>query len=381
MDGSSTGLLRYKPAGQDEFDLEKFFREGLSQALRGKTRLNVMLAGRVGVGKSTLVNAIFGQPIAPTGVGCSITQNIQRYVQPNLPISVYDTPGIELGVDAELIAKTYLTEIKRQMGDDDTRVHFCLYCVRTRDERFETVESDIVEALAKDVLVALVLTQCPTPDDARANKFARYLTSLELPVLDGQCFMTLAEEDNVAGVKLSPFGLPDLVSSIYHQLPDAERHTLASCQRVSLELKIAEARRSVNFNMGTAALIAASPIPLVDSIPLSALQINMLGQITTIMGFRVDPKAVATAFATVLGVASVARTTASFFKIFPGTGATINTTIASTTTKVLGEVFINACTNVLMRQMAGEHIHQDDIVSELLKELPGLLSGGLRHSA
>ncbi|MGH3475982.1 MAG: GTPase, partial [Nocardioidaceae bacterium] len=127
MDGSSTGLLRFRPEGQDEFDLEKFFREGLSQALRGKTRLNVMLAGRVGVGKSTLVNAIFGQPIAPTGVGCSITQNIQRYTKPNLPISVYDTPGIELGVDPELIAKTYLTEIRRQMGDDDTRVHFCLY--------------------------------------------------------------------------------------------------------------------------------------------------------------------------------------------------------------------------------------------------------------
>ncbi|MGH3872946.1 MAG: GTPase family protein [Pseudonocardiaceae bacterium] len=381
MNGSSTGLLRYNVEGQGEFDLEKFFREGLSQALRGKTRLNIMLAGRVGVGKSTLVNAIFGEPIAPTGVGRSITQSIQRYTRPSLPISVYDTPGIELGVPSELIARNYLTEIERQMGDDDTRVHFCLYCVRTRDERFETIESDIVRALAKDVLVALVLTQCPTPDDTRANNFARYLTSLDLPVLDGQCFPTLAEADNVAGVKLPPFGLPDLVSSIYHQLPEAERHTLASCQRVSLDLKIAEARRSVNFTTGTAALIAASPIPLVDAIPLSALQISMLGQISTIMGFKVDPKAVATAFATVLGVSSAARTTASFFKIFPGTGTTINTTIASTTTKILGEIFINACTNVLMRQMAGERIHQDNIVGELVKELPFLLSGSLGRSA
>ena len=381
LNGSATGLLRQQPEDQDQFNLEKFFREGLSQALRGKNRLNVMLAGRVGVGKSTLVNAIFGEPIAPTGVGSSITQSIQRYVRPNLPISVYDTPGIELGVDADLIAKNYLAEIKKQMGEDDTRVHFCLYCVRTRDERFETVESDIVRALAKDVLVALVLTQCPTPDDHRALKFAQYLTSLGLPILDGQCFMTLAEEDRVAGVKLAPHGLPDLVRSIYHQLPDAERHTLASCQRVSLELKIAEARRSVNVNVGKAALIAATPIPLADSIPLSALQISMLGQISTIMGFRVDPKAIATAFAAVLGVASVARTAASFFKLFPGSGTTINTTIASSTTKILGEVFINACTNVLMRQAAGEYIHQDDIVSEFLKEFPLLLNGSLHHSA
>jgi uncharacterized protein (DUF697 family)/GTP-binding protein EngB required for normal cell division len=380
MGGSSTGLLCYKPEGQEEFNLETFFREGIAQALRGKARLNVMLAGRVGVGKSTLVNAIFGEPIAPTGVGSSVTQTIQRYVRPNLPISVYDTPGIELGIEPEQLAKMYLTEIRAQMGDDATRIHFCLYCVRTRDERFEAVESEIVRALAKDVLVALVLTQCPSSDDARANNFARYLRSLDLPVLDGQCFMTLAEEDNVAGVKLPPFGLPDLVSSIYHQLPDAERHTLASCQRVSLELKIAEAKRLVNFNTGTAAVIAATPIPLVDAIPLSALQISMLGQIATIMGFKVDPRAVATAFATVLGVASAARTAASFFKIFPGTGTTINTTIASTTTKILGEVFITACTNVLMRQMAGAQINQEDIVGELLRELPLLLNRALRQS-
>jgi uncharacterized protein (DUF697 family)/GTPase SAR1 family protein len=378
MVGASDSLLRYKPESYDEFNLEKFFREGLSQALRGKARLNIMLAGRVGVGKSTLVNAIFGEPIAPTGVGASVTRNIERYVRPNMPISVYDTPGIELGVEAELIAKKYLAEIKRQMSDEDTRIHFCLYCVRTRDERFEEVEAEVVRALSRDVLVALVLTQCPSLDDVRANKFAQYVTSLGLPVLDGKCFMTLAEEDNLAGIKLLPFGLSDLVSSIYHQLPEAERHTLASYQRVSLELKIAEARRSVNFSTGTAALIAATPIPLVDSIPLGALQVNMLGQIAAIMGFKADPKAVAAAFATVLGVASVARTTASFFKIFPGIGTTINTTIASTTTKLLGEVFITACSNALTRQMAGERIRQDDIIVELIKELPPMLTEAMQ---
>src|SRR5262249_41861299 len=135
MDEASTGILRYKREGLDEFNLEKFFREGISQALGSTARLNVMLAGRVGVGKSTLVNAIFGESIAATGVGPSITQKIERYVRPNFPISVYDTPGIELGVEAEVVAKKYLSEIRKQMEDDDTRIHFCLYCVRARDER------------------------------------------------------------------------------------------------------------------------------------------------------------------------------------------------------------------------------------------------------
>jgi len=130
----------------------------------------------------------------------------------------------KLGVHRRLVREALDGAVPKECipaVDDDARVHFCLYCVRTRDERFEAVEADIVRALAKDVLVALVLTQCPTSDDSRANRFAQYLTSLELPVLDGKCFMTLAEEDNVAGVTLPPFGLPDLVSAIYHQLPDA----------------------------------------------------------------------------------------------------------------------------------------------------------------
>lgn len=381
MDGSSIDPFRGKAEDQDQFNLEAFFREGISQALGNKAQLNIMLAGRVGVGKSTLVNAVFGEEIAETGVGPSITQNIHRYSRPDMPISVYDTPGIELGVEADLIAKTYLTEIKAQMGDEDTRIHFCLYCVRARDERFETVEADIIRALAKDVLVVLVLTQCPTAEDSRATKFAKYLDSLNLPVLDDRTFMTLAEEDNVAGVKLAPFGLDELVSSIYHQLPEAERHTLASYQRVSLELKVAEARRHVNFSMGTAALIAATPIPLIDSIPLSALQIGMLGQISTIMGFKANPRAVATAFAAVLGVASAAKTTASFFKIFPGIGRTINATIASTTTKGLGEAFITACVKVRQRQLGGETIHEEDLVGELIKELPSLVKGLIAKTA
>lgn len=375
MDASSLNPFQGKSEGQDQFNIEAFFRDGLSQALGNKAQLNIMLAGRVGVGKSTLVNAIFGAQIAETGVGPSITQTVHQYKHPEMPISVYDTPGIELGVEADVIAKTYLTEIKAQMGEDDTRIHFCLYCVRARDERFETVEAEIIKALAKDVLITLVLTQCPTAEDPRATKFAQYLNSLGLPVLDDKCFMTLAEEDNVAGVRLAPFGLAELVSSIYHQLPEAERHTLASYQRVSLELKVAEARRHVNFSTGTAALIAATPIPLIDSIPLSALQISMLGHISAIMGFKANPRSVATAFATVLGVASAARTTAGFFKIFPGIGRTVNATIASTTTKALGEAFITACAKVRQRQMAGEVIQEEDLVGELLKELPSLVKG------
>lgn len=362
-----------RPDGHKEFDLESFFRERLSAAMEAETPLNIMLVGRAGVGKSTLVNAIFDEQIAPTGIGAAVTKQVHRYVHDDVPVAVYDTPGIEHGADARQVASYYLSEIKKQLTDEDTRIDFALYCVKSSDRRFEpSFEGEIVKALAKEVLVVLVLTQCPTPGDPRSLKFADHLISLELPILDGRPFLTLAEEDAVAGMVLAPFGLAELVSAIYPRLPEAKRHTLASYQRVSLELNLAEAKRVVRSTAGQAALIAATPIPLLDAIPISGLQIYMLGKITSTMGFKIDPKAIATALAAVLGIATGARTVASFFKIFPGVGSVINAGIASSMTMALGEAYIAGCEEMIKRQMGGEVIAQEDTLREIIKELPVL---------
>eukprot|EP00833_Pecoramyces_ruminatium_P015490 jgi/Orpsp1_1/1189522/evm.model.d7180000072590.1 len=47
------------------------FRKDLGQ-------INILIAGRTGVGKSTLINAIFNQNLAVTGVGRPITQDIKE---------------------------------------------------------------------------------------------------------------------------------------------------------------------------------------------------------------------------------------------------------------------------------------------------------------
>ena len=36
-------------------------------------RVNLAVFGKTGVGKSTLVNAIFGEPVAVTGIGAPVT--------------------------------------------------------------------------------------------------------------------------------------------------------------------------------------------------------------------------------------------------------------------------------------------------------------------
>lgn len=42
--------------------------------------MNVLLMGATGVGKSSLINALFGKEIAKAGVGKPITQHLEKFI-------------------------------------------------------------------------------------------------------------------------------------------------------------------------------------------------------------------------------------------------------------------------------------------------------------
>ncbi|WP_139544134.1 GTPase [Helicobacter pylori] len=60
-----------------------------------KPKMNVLLMGATGVGKSSLINALFGEEIAKTGVGKPITQHIEKYIDEQKGLVFWDTQGIE----------------------------------------------------------------------------------------------------------------------------------------------------------------------------------------------------------------------------------------------------------------------------------------------
>lgn len=47
--------------------------------------------GKTGSGKSSLVNAIFGEQFAKTGVGVPVTKHLEKYAPQDKPVVVYDT--------------------------------------------------------------------------------------------------------------------------------------------------------------------------------------------------------------------------------------------------------------------------------------------------
>ncbi|EJC49413.1 hypothetical protein HPHPP26_1426 [Helicobacter pylori Hp P-26] len=57
--------------------------------------MNILLMGYTGSGKSSLINALFGKEIAKAGVGKPITQHLEKYIDEQKGLILWDTKGIE----------------------------------------------------------------------------------------------------------------------------------------------------------------------------------------------------------------------------------------------------------------------------------------------
>ena len=57
---------------------------------------NLMVIGKTGAGKSTLVNSVFRDNLADTGIGTPVTKHLQRITKNGIPLVIYDNKGIEL---------------------------------------------------------------------------------------------------------------------------------------------------------------------------------------------------------------------------------------------------------------------------------------------
>ncbi|WQX77552.1 50S ribosome-binding GTPase [Helicobacter pylori] len=60
-----------------------------------KPKMNVLLMGGTGVGKSSLINTLFGKEIAKAGVGKPITQHLEKYIDEQKGLILWDTKGTE----------------------------------------------------------------------------------------------------------------------------------------------------------------------------------------------------------------------------------------------------------------------------------------------
>ncbi|NET42879.1 GTPase [Okeania sp. SIO2B3] len=105
-----------------------------------KSKCNLLITGRTGVGKSTLINAIFKDKFAKTGVGEPVTQDIKPYEIPANNFRIYDIPGLEIK-DIKKFKQKVFQKIKEQRKRKlEEHIHCIWYCINEGTGRLEAEE-------------------------------------------------------------------------------------------------------------------------------------------------------------------------------------------------------------------------------------------------
>ena len=328
---------------------------------------NILISGQTGVGKSTLINAVFRVPLAEEGTGKPVTKNVQRYDVAGVPVTIYDTPGIELGHAKKDVIRDYMKTIAdSRKGGPDKLVHVAWYCIDAGQTRVQDYDVEIVDALAAEVPVLLVLTQCI--DDERAIALERTIAAEKLPI-EGTPIRTLARERRVAGHSIPPRGLEELVDRTNDILPEAVRRAFANAQGVVIRLKANQARAVVGASSVAAAGIGAVPIPVPDAAVLMPVQLGMLASINAIFGMDMGSDRAVNLIRGLVGQGGVTvvgrQIAANLLKVIPGVSV-INAAVAAALTAALGEAYIQLCSEMLRRQAAGQEMRESDMLPFLL---------------
>jgi uncharacterized protein (DUF697 family)/GTP-binding protein EngB required for normal cell division len=334
--------------------VEGLFESRLAEAFASLGCFNLAVFGKTGVGKSTLVNAIFGRDVARTGVGSPVTKGLVYYRHPDGFLGLYDSEGFETGTAGDAI----VAGLRRLVADHrakavDEQIHAAWYLVRWSDRRFEAGQEKFVRELAELGLpVIVVLTQVPSRDGEvhpEAREFARYIEGLDLPTSPRRrVVLTNALEDQFSASPV--FGLQTLLDDTYDVIPAAAEAALTAAQVLDLGRKKKAVAAIINQSVVVAAGVGATPIPFADAALLVPAQVTMIARITAAYGLPPSrSRALATAGSVVLtGGATMAGRYAvtSLLKFVPGgavAGSAISATVAGTLTKAVGHAWARVC--------------------------------------
>lgn len=332
-------------------DLLDALSEGERSGLGRLAHCNVLVAGRTGAGKSTLVNAVFGVPMAAYGTGRPVTRQATWYEHPGRPVRLCDTRGLERGQFKETIGalRAVLTGL-RAKPDPTVQPHVAWLCIDASTARVEPGEQRLCELLTEfGVPVVCVLTKSWSSDDLspRVPKLLPGARSCVRVLVDTRRFES--------GRTVAPFGLDGLVTATLALLPEGVKRGFAAVQTVALEPKVKSARIAINTAAGLAATAAAAPIPFSDAVALVPIQVGMFVGISRAVGLDIREDAAKPLIAIVLGTTvatfggrMIASGLANLAKMIPGVGSivggTITATVAGTITHAMGEAYLEFLT-------------------------------------
>ena len=121
--------------------------------------INILLCGRPGSGKSTLINKILGKERSYAKKGeDTVTKKIIKYIHEKSPLVVYDSPGFENEEDIKRVQKL-IEQKKSTLNKEKNTIHCIFYVLNKNSERgFLGKEYDFIAELIKQGMDVFIVT-------------------------------------------------------------------------------------------------------------------------------------------------------------------------------------------------------------------------------
>lgn len=338
----SPGMEQPSPFAISPDEIDTLLQE-TARRIRSMGSVNILVAGQTGVGKSTLINAVFGEQFAKTAAGRPVTQTAEWFSSESVPLRILDTRGLE-AKDYEETLQMMRGEIEhlRAQKDERDQLHLGWVCISSPSSRVQDCEIDIVRTLNKYDIPAIVVLTKDDDDEEFAAIVGQIMAERRAEVAGIVPVRALSKP------KRASAGLEDLVAATFKALPQAHRSAFAAAQKINRDLNRSAAEDYVTAAASAAAAAAVIPVPFSDMVTLAPIQASMLVGISNAFGLAFEKPQVMQLISTVLGCLAISQmgqwAVGTALKFIPGPGsilgAALNATVAGAMTKTLGTTYI-----------------------------------------
>lgn len=334
------------------------------EAFENKEKLNVIIFGATGVGKSTLINTFFGSEKVKAGKGRPVTQHLEKIELPKNGVTLWDTKGIE-SQDYKNTIEQLKNELKQSFdtgSELDDVPHLGWLCMDASGGRIEDRDMELIRII-RDYNLPLVIVFTKVTADEHEEfidiAMQEIIAAFGSDMAGRHVAVNSVEAKRRGKVIEEVFGLDDLLDLSIKSIPEGHlsaRNALKKSQNVRMKLRLdtmsSGARMIVHAASVAAAAIGASPIPGSDAPLIAAAQSTMIYKINA--EFELDAQA-AKATAVISGIlattaiASLGKTVVSnALKFIPVAGTLIGGAVSAATAMAITQAIGHAYIQVLV---------------------------------